>query len=70
MSDATSLKTPTDLLARMMLISAFEENNCALQAAGKGAGTCTSVGQEAAAVGVVAALGPTRLFGTLVLCRN
>jgi pyruvate dehydrogenase E1 component alpha subunit len=46
------------MLEAMMLIRAFEENNCGLQAAGKAGGTCTAVGQEAAAVGVVRALGP------------
>jgi pyruvate dehydrogenase E1 component alpha subunit len=45
------------MLERMMLIRAFEENNRAMQRDGKGAGTCTSVGQEAAAVGVIQALG-------------
>jgi hypothetical protein len=40
----------------MMLIRAFEEKNAALQAEGKAPGTCTSVGQEASAVGVVRAL--------------
>jgi pyruvate dehydrogenase E1 component alpha subunit len=48
----------------MMLIRAFEDNNRALQAAGKSGGTCTSTGQEAAAVGVVAALGPDDLILT------
>ncbi|MGE0703116.1 MAG: thiamine pyrophosphate-dependent dehydrogenase E1 component subunit alpha [Vicinamibacterales bacterium] len=52
------------LLERMMLIRAFEENNRALQASGGASGTCTSVGQEAAAVGVVAALGPDDLILT------
>jgi pyruvate dehydrogenase E1 component alpha subunit len=40
----------------MMLIRAYEEKLAALQAAGSAAGTCTSVGQEASAVGVVRAL--------------
>jgi pyruvate dehydrogenase E1 component alpha subunit len=44
------------MLETMMLIRAYEENNVALQQAGAQAGTCTSVGQEAAAVGVVSAL--------------
>lgn len=43
---------------RMHLIRAYEEKLVALQQAGTAAGTCTSVGQEAAAVGVVAALAP------------
>lgn len=45
-----------DLLESMMLIRAFEEQNRRLAAAGNFPGTCTSVGQEAAAVGVVKAL--------------
>jgi pyruvate dehydrogenase E1 component alpha subunit len=52
------------MLERMMLIREFEEGNRARQAAGQGPGTCTSVGQEAAAVGVVAALGPDDLILT------
>ena len=55
----TQINTDTRLdsmLEAMMLIRAFEENNCALQASGKSGGTCTAVGQEAAAVGVVRAL--------------
>jgi pyruvate dehydrogenase E1 component alpha subunit len=44
------------MLETMMLVRGFEEQNCALNAAGGFLGTCTSVGQEAAAVGVVAAL--------------
>lgn len=46
---------PVALLERMLLIRAYEERTIALQRAGH-AGTCTSVGQEAAAVGVVSAL--------------
>jgi pyruvate dehydrogenase E1 component alpha subunit len=48
--------TPLDSLESMLLIRAYEERLAALQAAGRLPGTCTSVGQEAAAVGVVAAL--------------
>jgi pyruvate dehydrogenase E1 component alpha subunit len=44
------------MLECMMLIRAYEERIAALQAAGGVAGTCTSVGQEASAVGVVRAL--------------
>ena len=58
MPQTDALASRSVMLERMMLIRAFEENNCAFQAAGKGPGTCTSVGQEAAAVGVVAALSP------------
>lgn len=43
------------MLERMLLIRAYEERTVELQRAGN-AGTCTSVGQEAAAVGVVSAL--------------
>jgi pyruvate dehydrogenase E1 component alpha subunit len=55
----TQINTDTRLesmLEAMMLIRAFEESNAALQAEGKAGGTCTAVGQEAAAVGVVRAL--------------
>ena len=45
-----------ELLEAMMLVRAFEEQNSALAAAQKAPGTCTSIGQEAAAVGVVKAL--------------
>ncbi len=43
-------------LETMLLIRAFEEKAAALRAAGQGPGTCTSVGQEASAVGVMQAL--------------
>ncbi|NEX62292.1 thiamine pyrophosphate-dependent dehydrogenase E1 component subunit alpha [Noviherbaspirillum galbum] len=46
------------MLECMMLIRAYEEKLAAMHAAGNAAGTCTSVGQEAAAVGVVRALRP------------
>jgi pyruvate dehydrogenase E1 component alpha subunit len=42
----------------MMLVRAYEQRNVDNQAAGKSGGTCTSVGQEASAVGVIGALGP------------
>lgn len=48
--------SPASMLECMMLIRAYEEKLAALQATGI-AGTCTSVGQEASAVGVVRALG-------------
>ena len=47
---------PAALLEKMMLVRAFELQNVALAAASQAPGTCTSVGQEAAAVGVVMAL--------------
>jgi pyruvate dehydrogenase E1 component alpha subunit len=49
-------RNPQELLEAMLLIRTFEERNAALQAEGKAPGTCTSVGQEASAVGVVRAL--------------
>lgn len=52
------------MLDKMLLIRAYEEKAAAMQAAGKAAGTCTSVGQEAAAVGVIAALGEHDLILT------
>jgi TPP-dependent pyruvate/acetoin dehydrogenase alpha subunit len=66
MSQADTLTARDALLERMMLVRAFEENNRAMQAAGGGhfPGTCTSIGQEAAAVGVVATLGPKDLIVT------
>ena len=47
---------PADLLETMMLVRAFEVQNRTLNAAGNFPGTCTSIGQEAAGVGVVKAL--------------
>lgn len=52
------------MLDTMLLIRAYEEKAAAMQAAGKAAGTCTSVGQEASAVGVVTALSPDDLILT------
>jgi len=43
-------------LETMLLIRGFEEQSAALQAAGKSPSMCTSVGQEASAVGVMSAL--------------
>ena len=52
-----SLNTrPEELLESMLLIRHFEEASARLQAAGKSGSMCTSVGQEASAVGVVKAL--------------
>ncbi|QCG95655.1 thiamine pyrophosphate-dependent dehydrogenase E1 component subunit alpha [Azospirillum sp. TSA2s] len=47
---------PVQALERMMLIRAYEETLIDLHGRGRAAGTCTSVGQEAPAVGVVSAL--------------
>lgn len=63
-SEVGTPASPSAMLERMMLIRAFEESNRALHAAGNLPGTCTSVGQEAAAVGVVTALGPSDLILT------
>jgi TPP-dependent pyruvate/acetoin dehydrogenase alpha subunit len=48
---------PRQLLQKMLLIRAYEEAIIAGSNAGTVPGTCTSVGQEAAAVGVVNAIG-------------
>jgi acetoin:2,6-dichlorophenolindophenol oxidoreductase subunit alpha len=63
MDIAKAQGNPLAMLERMRLIRAYEEKLVALQQAG-GARTCTSVGQEAGAVGVVAALGPHDLILT------
>jgi pyruvate dehydrogenase E1 component alpha subunit len=52
------------LLEAMLLIRTYEERAAALQAESGLPGTCTSVGQEAAAVGVVAALSEDDLILT------
>lgn len=46
------------LFETMMLIRATEEALIALQKSGRAAGTCTSIGQEAGAAGVIGALAP------------
>ena len=50
------ISNDAELLEAMMLVRAFEEQNRALANDGKAHGTCTSIGQEAAAVGVVKGL--------------
>ncbi|GAB3550722.1 pyruvate dehydrogenase (acetyl-transferring) E1 component subunit alpha [Noviherbaspirillum agri] len=50
--------SPASMLECMMLIRAYEERLAAMQAAGNLPGTCTAVGQEASAVGVIRALAP------------
>ena len=55
---------PIDSLQSMLLIRAYEERLAALQAEIGLPGTCTAVGQEAAAVGVVAALSDDDLILT------
>jgi len=49
--------TSAALLETMMLVRAFKLQNATLAAATQVPGTCTSVGQEAAAAGAVMALG-------------
>ena len=56
MTPAQHAIDPRHLLEQMLLIRAYEEAIVAGSEAGKVPGTCTSVGQEAAAVGVVNAL--------------
>ena len=49
-------RSVAETLESMLLIRTFEEKSAALQAAGQSPTMCTSVGQEASAVGVVRAL--------------
>ncbi|MCL4810513.1 MAG: thiamine pyrophosphate-dependent dehydrogenase E1 component subunit alpha, partial [Thermoanaerobaculia bacterium] len=56
MSNHPASPDPAALLEQMMLIRAFEERSAASFAEGRSPGTCTCVGQEASAVGVVSAL--------------
>jgi acetoin:2,6-dichlorophenolindophenol oxidoreductase subunit alpha len=58
MNSTNQLQSPVAMLECMMLIRAYEQKLVALHAAGNFPGTCTSIGQEASAVGVVRALGP------------
>ena len=51
-------RSTTVALESMLLIRTFEEKSAALRAAGQAPNMCTSVGQEASAVGVVSALAP------------
>jgi pyruvate dehydrogenase E1 component alpha subunit len=62
--DPMTETTPAALLESMLLVRAFEDQNRALAADGKAPGTCTSIGQEAAAVGVIKALGRDDLILT------
>lgn len=50
-------RSVTTSLEKMLLIRTFEEKSAALQAAGQSPSMCTSVGQEAASVGVISQLG-------------
>jgi len=56
MTPSGTVPTRLDLLAAMLRIRAYEEQIVAFHAAGPFPNVCTSVGQEAAAVGVVSAL--------------
>ncbi|WP_236262731.1 thiamine pyrophosphate-dependent dehydrogenase E1 component subunit alpha [Caenispirillum salinarum] len=53
-----------DALRRMTLIRAYEDTLVTLLSQGRAGGTCTSVGGEASAVGVVSALAPEDLILT------
>jgi len=64
MASAASENELLQLYEQMLMIRAYEEKIVAASAAGKLPGTCTSVGQEAAAVGVVHALGSDDLILT------
>jgi len=54
---ATQRQGEVERLERMMLIRSYEEKLVSINQATGAAGTCTSVGQEACAVGVISALG-------------
>lgn len=64
MNEAINRKVSLAMLESMLLIRTYEEKAAAMQAAGQAAGTCTSVGQEASAVGVVSALSKDDLILT------
>jgi len=57
-------RSVAEALETMLLIRTFEEKSVDLRASGKSGSVCTSVGQEAAAVGVVSALGKQDLILT------
>ena len=65
----TAIETVVDrdvtvALEAMLLIRTFEEKSAALKEAGQAPSMCTSVGQEAAAVGVIRHLGKDDLILT------
>lgn len=64
MTQTATHERPESLLETMLLIRAYEMRVAALAKDGGTPGTCTSVGQEASAVGVVSALGPEDLILT------
>ena len=55
MTTTVDSRTDVEMLETMLLIRAFEDHNVGVQASGQGPGTCTSVGQEASAVGLMRA---------------
>ena len=57
-------RSAASALETMLLIRTFEEKSAELQRTGKAGSVCTSVGQEAASVGVVSALGKQDLILT------
>ena len=57
-------RSAAQALETMLLIRTFEEKSAELQRTGKAGSMCTSVGQEAAAVGVVSALAKQDLILT------
>lgn len=64
MDTVRSYRSPLDLYESMRMIRAYDERLASLQASLGVPGTCTAVGQEAAAVGVVAALDKSDLLLT------
>jgi pyruvate dehydrogenase E1 component alpha subunit len=62
--ETTIDRSVSQALETMLLIRTFEEKSAALQASGKAPSMCTSVGQEASAVGVMSALGSDDLILT------
>ncbi|BBL70602.1 pyruvate dehydrogenase E1 component subunit alpha [Methylogaea oryzae] len=64
MESNTDNTTLLAMLESMLRIRAYEEKAAALQAQGQAPGTCTAVGQEAVAVGVVQALAADDLILT------
>jgi acetoin:2,6-dichlorophenolindophenol oxidoreductase subunit alpha len=62
--EAPVLSETVAALESMLLIRTFEEKMAALKAANQAPSSCTSVGQEASAVGVISALGADDLILT------
>lgn len=62
--DQSSQRAALDDLESMLLIRSFEERMREMFRAGQGPMTCTSIGQEASAAGVVRSLGPEDLILT------